>query len=683
MGQTAFPPDAIIRINEQLADLLNAAAAATPDEEPVAAGIVWRDSGVLTVSVGIPPTIDTQPQNATVAPDETATFAVVAINATSYQWQLDNGAGFANISGATSASYTTAALTTDENGDEYRCVVTGPGGSVTSDTVTLTVTLALPTAAVSWSATDGDASRGAIANSSSGTPLPTNILRAFSTTGYPSSVLANGVTLSTSGAYIRSVSTNNLGLTQIPQVRLAAGTYTLSMDAVSHDESSSYSVSFGTTSSLATISVTGTEATFSRTFTVASTGDVIIALLFRNTTGDAYDIRFRNFRLHAGSTDLGVDSTNGHLMLGISDVDASNPTFVTKSFRQYGVARYVASVASWTVVATVSQAGATAGTPVGIIGADSFSAFQVGSKNNNLHARITANAIDSEYGRIRNLGWIVVAVRVTNGLQELFINGVLVTRSTLAFSPYSITHLLTGALGGTTLSSQMPSGDAIHTVQLFNTAITDGELQNVIADQKQRLIGDSLTPATVLYSYHAGGDSLTFDANSYARRFFTANPTIVGEVFAVSSTGIADLTTKVNERLASIATAVASGTTPIYSVLTGVNDAVDVGTWLPQYLAACESLKAAGAKVMAFPVPPKGLTGSAHNLARGPVNDAMAAATSSYDVFVDLRANAAYANSAPSGGVYYNVDQVHWIATGYDEITPTIDAARQTIIDSL
>ena len=142
MPGTSLPPDAIVRINEQLADLLDAMAAATPTTEPVAIGIVWRNSGVLTVSVGIPPAFSDHPDDITVDQGDTAAFSVTASNATSYQWQKqESGAGaWANVSGATSSSYTTGALTyAADNTDKYRCVATGPGGSTTSNSATLTV----------------------------------------------------------------------------------------------------------------------------------------------------------------------------------------------------------------------------------------------------------------------------------------------------------------------------------------------------------------------------------------------------------------------------------------------------------------------------------------------------------------------------------------------------------------
>ena len=53
----------------------------------------------------------------------------------SYQWRK-NGA---NITGATSASYTTPATTTADNGSLFSVVVSNSAGSVTSNNATLTV----------------------------------------------------------------------------------------------------------------------------------------------------------------------------------------------------------------------------------------------------------------------------------------------------------------------------------------------------------------------------------------------------------------------------------------------------------------------------------------------------------------------------------------------------------------
>jgi glucose/arabinose dehydrogenase len=83
-----------------------------------------------------PPSITVQPISRTVAVGQAATFSVSATGSQplSYQWQR----GTTNISGATSASYALVAGAAD-NGATFRVVVSNAFGSVTSNSVTLTV----------------------------------------------------------------------------------------------------------------------------------------------------------------------------------------------------------------------------------------------------------------------------------------------------------------------------------------------------------------------------------------------------------------------------------------------------------------------------------------------------------------------------------------------------------------
>ena len=83
------------------------------------------------------PAISSQPASATVTVGSTATFSVTASSDTalSYQWRKNGTA----ISGATSASYTTPATTSADNGALFSVVVTNAKGSVTSANATLTV----------------------------------------------------------------------------------------------------------------------------------------------------------------------------------------------------------------------------------------------------------------------------------------------------------------------------------------------------------------------------------------------------------------------------------------------------------------------------------------------------------------------------------------------------------------
>src|SRR5215813_4897342 len=86
----------------------------------------------------VAPSISTKPANQAVTVKQTATFTMAATSTAplTYQWQK-NGAA---VSGATSASYTTPATTSADNGAQFVVVVSNSAGSVTSNAATLTVT---------------------------------------------------------------------------------------------------------------------------------------------------------------------------------------------------------------------------------------------------------------------------------------------------------------------------------------------------------------------------------------------------------------------------------------------------------------------------------------------------------------------------------------------------------------
>jgi hypothetical protein len=106
-----------------------------------AAGSATSASATLTVNAAATaPQITSQPANQAVTAGQTATFVVTATGTAplGYQW-LKNSV---NISGATSASYTTPATASSDNGAKYDVVVTNSVGSSTSNIATLTVSAA-------------------------------------------------------------------------------------------------------------------------------------------------------------------------------------------------------------------------------------------------------------------------------------------------------------------------------------------------------------------------------------------------------------------------------------------------------------------------------------------------------------------------------------------------------------
>ena len=189
------------------------------------AGSMTSNAATLTVTGGsgaVAPQITAQPQSATVITGQTATFSVTATGTAplSYQWMMNSTA----ISGATAASYTTAATTTSNSGESFTVKVSNSAGNVTSNGATLTVNAASgggdPTIGLIPTASDGYANwSGAGLNA---IPLTGSISGTTLTVTYsPSNALGPSQVISgpgvTSGTQITALGTGSGG----------TGTYTV------------------------------------------------------------------------------------------------------------------------------------------------------------------------------------------------------------------------------------------------------------------------------------------------------------------------------------------------------------------------------------------------------------------------------------------------------------------------
>ena len=86
-------------------------------------------------------TLPDSPQEVAVRPGERATLTAAATNATVCQWYVNrnDGAGYVKLSGATDMTYTTSAVTLDNDGYTYYCEATNPYGEARSPRFTLRV----------------------------------------------------------------------------------------------------------------------------------------------------------------------------------------------------------------------------------------------------------------------------------------------------------------------------------------------------------------------------------------------------------------------------------------------------------------------------------------------------------------------------------------------------------------
>ena len=97
----------------------------------------------FTKAASVPaPTISDQPDNVSATPGQNVSFTVAATSVLdpTYQWEVDTGGGYSDVLGATSATLTLNDIALSEDGDVYRCKVTNPGGTTTTNAATLSVT---------------------------------------------------------------------------------------------------------------------------------------------------------------------------------------------------------------------------------------------------------------------------------------------------------------------------------------------------------------------------------------------------------------------------------------------------------------------------------------------------------------------------------------------------------------
>jgi hypothetical protein len=103
------------------------------------------NGATLTVNPApVSPSITLQPLDVTVLAPAAATFTAAAsgVPSPTLQWQqsIDAGVTWANINGATNASFTTPATVLADSGKRFRAVFTNGSGSVNSNGAILTVT---------------------------------------------------------------------------------------------------------------------------------------------------------------------------------------------------------------------------------------------------------------------------------------------------------------------------------------------------------------------------------------------------------------------------------------------------------------------------------------------------------------------------------------------------------------
>ena len=209
----------------------------------------WIDDIKVGPAVSSAPSVTSHPPNRAACAAGNTSFSITASNATGYQWQVNTGSGYSNISnggiysGATSATLTLTGVTTGMNGYLYRCIATG-SGTATSNAGTLTISNINTSSFSQTNVACNGGSNGSAAVSSSGGISP------YTYSWAPSGGTASMATGLSAGIYTVTV-TDDIGCT-------ATKSFTITQPVAMSVSGSKTDVSCnGSSNGTATVSVSG------------------------------------------------------------------------------------------------------------------------------------------------------------------------------------------------------------------------------------------------------------------------------------------------------------------------------------------------------------------------------------------------------------------------------------------
>ncbi|SHE65498.1 Por secretion system C-terminal sorting domain-containing protein [Mariniphaga anaerophila] len=226
------------------------------------------DNFQLLADACVPPVVTANPQDRSICYNGNTTFEISATGATAYQWQVDAGGGFANVSdGGTYSGVTTSTLTITGasvamTGYNYRCVAINETAdcSANSNGATLSVSN------INVSGSKSDATCNGAANGAAGV-TPSGGVAPYSYSWSPSGGTGNTATGLAAGTYTVTV-TDNIGC-------IATRSFTIEQPAaltVTADDQTNVSCNGGSDGA-ASVLVSGGTADYTYDWTGTPTGD--------------------------------------------------------------------------------------------------------------------------------------------------------------------------------------------------------------------------------------------------------------------------------------------------------------------------------------------------------------------------------------------------------------------------
>jgi len=681
-----------------LLDWMNESLELAPTSDPGNGGGLWVDGGSsLGVAVKfnrlLAPVITVQPTSQSVSHGATATFTVTASYATSYQWQKqESGAGaWANVSGATSSSYTTGTLSVpSDNTDKYRVIVTGAGGSTTSDAVTLTVAYTLPTGAIGeWYAENYSSSpRRVVPNSASGTAVSANLFPA------PRRQFANSIYWTTNGTITFSdasvtapdgssdattaVCSGNWLIRINAGANLPAGDYTVACN-VKRNTGSDQLFCFSkdnTSTRSSQKTATSSWQRFTYAFTLASSTAVTQISLCSIDGSTAANLQICDMELYSGSSDLGPGTPAGHMYLG-SNHYATEPAVASNEIaldnQGYGQIQLAAAstISSGVTFMAVIKKTATASAYHSVISKmksswGDFTPVSEISLAPTPYIGGVANLNLAGLNNLSSLGYHVLTWRYNGSTREMWIDDCKLHSLSGSVSSFTIQDFNLGIVNSTSLYA----GEKLYAAALWDSALSDADVLIAKTVLAGKATAAGLTIANIDRVYCAEGDSISGAAATCWPYVYGPNASlkVFGKVFAVSSSTIASMTSRA-ATLDAVLPADRTGRKFILSVLIGANDLVSLGaaTYLTNLGTYLDARVAAGWTVaLCTPTPS---TASGFNTQRALILSTMRGwVGTKCAAIIDFAADATMGpDAAASNGTLYS-DGTHPTTTGQNNL---------------
>lgn len=322
-------------------DAANYAAVATNS-----AGSVTSNTAALTVVAPVRPTITTQPTAQSAAPGSTVQFTVAASGTPTptYQW-TKNGVA---VSGWTNATLTLPGVTTNDVA-AYAAIATNSAGSVTSNSVRLTLAAAPVITTQPVSQTASAASTVTFMVAASGSPTPTYqwLKNGVAIAGWTNATLTlSGISTNDVARY-SAIATNSVGSATSNVVTLSLSSTSTSTGTTTGTSSTS-STSTATTTTTSGSTPSSTTTTTSTTATSGSTPS-------STTTTSTASTASTSPSTTSGSTPTTSTSTSG--------TSGSTPTSTSSTTTSTTSSSGTASTTSTTTSSTTSTGTASTTSP--------------------------------------------------------------------------------------------------------------------------------------------------------------------------------------------------------------------------------------------------------------------------------------------------------------------------------